>query len=369
MSHTGVGRRQIDRPLSCPSKLVSERGSALPVHVKPLTKPERLVGSKSRIVNKEGSINMMAPVVGIDVSKDWLEAAAGSEALSLRVNNDAGGLAQLLVTLQPLAPSLVVLEATGGYETAAAMTLAAAGLPVVVVNAKQVRDFAKALGILAKTDRIDAAVLATFGERVRPPVRTLPSADQRELTELLDRRTQLVVMRAQEQTRMATALPVAHESLVEHVQWLSERIGKIDTELHHRLQQSEVWKVKTDLLNSVPGVGKVTIVTLLARLPELGILNRRAIAALTGVAPFAADSGLRKGQRVIWGGRAEVRSVLYMATLSARRWNPVIKAFFERLIQAGKPYKLAMTACMRKLLTILNAMLKTQQPWRLVQPT
>lgn len=332
-----------------------------------LTKPERLAGSESRIVDKEGSINMSELFIGIDVSKDWLDIAATPLELSLRVSNDPAGLVQLMATLGPLAPTLVVLEASGGYETTVAMRLAAGALPVVVVNAKQVRNFAKAMGVLAKTDRIDARVLATFGERVRPPVRTLPSVEQRELTELLDRRAQLVAMRAQEQTRMATALPVAQASLIEHIHWLTERIGKIDSVLSHRLQQSDIWKAKVDLLKSVPGVGKVTIVTLLARLPELGTLNRQTIAALTGLAPFADDSGRRKGQRIVWGGRAEVRTVLYMATLSARRCNPAIRAFFERLINAGKPYKVAMTACMRKLLTTLNAMLKTQQAWHFDQ--
>jgi transposase len=332
-----------------------------------LTKPERLAGSESRIVDKEGSINMSELFIGIDVSKDWLDIAATPLDLSLRVSNDPAGLVQLMATVGPLAPTLVVLEASGGYETTVAMRLAAGALPVVVVNAKPVRNFAKAMGVLAKTDRIDARVLATFGERVRPPVRTLPSVEQRELTERLDRRAQLVAMRAQEQTRMATALSVAQASLIEHIHWLTERIGKIDSVLSHRLQQSDIWKAKVDLLKSVPGVGKVTIVTLLARLPELGTLNRQTIAALTGLAPFADDSGRRKGQRIVWGGRAEVRTVLYMATLSARRCNPAIRAFFERLINAGKPYKVAMTACMRKLLTTLNAMLKTQQAWHFDQ--
>lgn len=306
---------------------------------------------------------MVQPVVGVDVSKEWLDVAAVGAQLSARMSNDPSGLDELTAQLRPLAPALVVMEATGGYETAAATALAAAGLPVVVVNAKQVRDFAKALGILAKTDRIDASVLARFGDRVRPPVRELPGAEQRELTELLDRRTQLVTMRAQEQARLATALPVAKESLAEHILWLNQRIGKLDGELTHRLHQSAMWKAKVDLLKNVPGVGKVTIFTLLARMPELGSLNRSTVAALAGLAPFATDSGHRKGQRAVWGGRAEVRSVLYMATLTARRYNPVIRSFFERLVAAGKPYKVAMTACMRKLLTILNAMLKTNQTW------
>jgi transposase len=264
---------------------------------------------------------------------------------------------------------LVVLEATAGYETAAASTLSAAGLPVVVVNPKQVRDFAKAMRIVAKSDRIDARVLALFAQRIRPPVRPLPGPEQRELAELLDRRSQLVTMRSQERARLSTALPVAKPSLYEHIHWLDARIGQLDIELTARLRTSAAWKVKADLLQAVPGIGKVTVFTLLARLPELGQLNRGTVAALVGLAPFNDDSGKREGQRFICGGRAEVRSVLYMATLTAIRHNPVIEAFFERLIAAGKPFKVAMTACMRKLLTILNAILKTNQPWHVSLPT
>lgn len=306
---------------------------------------------------------MQQRFIGIDVSKAWLDCAASTGELAARYGNEASGIEALVLQMGALQPTLIVLEATGGWETAIATALAGAGLPVVVVNPKQVRDFAKALGILAKTDRIDARVLALFAQRIRPQVREMPSTEQRELAELLDRRKQLVNMRAQEQTRLATTLPLARGSIVEHIAWLDERIGKLEIELTHRLRTSSVWKVKANLLKRVPGVGKVTVFTLLSRLPELGTLNRRSIAALTGLAPFAADSGKRKGQRFIWGGRAEVRAVLYMATLSAIRHNPPIKAFFERLTAAGKPFKLAMTACMRKLLTMLNAMLKTNQPW------
>lgn len=305
--------------------------------------------------------------VGIDVSKAGLDCDELPFAHVIRHGNDAPGIAALVARMQALKPALIVLEATGGFETAAASALAGAGLPVAVVNPKQVRDFAKAMGILAKTDRIDARVLALFAQRIRPQVRALPSEDQRDFAELLGRRSQLVTMRGQEQTRRATAQSVARDSLAEHIKWLDERIDKLDIELTHRLRTSPVWKVKADLLKAVPGVGKVTVLTLLSRLPELGTLSRRAIAALVGVAPFAADSGKRKGQRFVWGGRADVRSVLYMATLSAVRHNPPIKAFFERLIAAGKPFKLAMTACMRKLLTILNVMLKTNQPWNPTQ--
>jgi transposase len=262
-----------------------------------------------------------------------------------------------------------VMEASGGFETAAASALSAAGLPVVVVNPKQVRDFAKAMRIVAKSDRIDARVLALFAQRIRPQVRGLPDQDQRDLTELLDRRSQLVSIRSQERARLTTALAVAKPSLHEHIAWLDARIDQLDIELTARLRTSAVWKVKADLLKEIPGVGKVTVFTVLARLPELGHLNRGAVAALVGLAPFNDDSGKRVGERFISGGRSEVRNVLYMAALTAVRCNPVIRLFFERLIAAGKPFKVAMVACMRKLLTIMNAMLKTNHHWQTPIPT
>jgi transposase len=302
--------------------------------------------------------------VGIDVSKAWLDCATEPASAARRFANDNAGIAALVQALVAEVPKLVVLEATGGWETAAASALVAAGVRTVVVNPKQVREFAKAMRLLAKTDRLDAQVLALFGARIRPELRSWPSSDQRDLAELLDRRTQLVAMRAQERTRLATALPVAKPSVQEHIQWLAARIDELEIDLTARLRSSPTWQVKADLLQGVPGIGQVTRFTLLARLPELGQLNRASIAALVGVAPFADDSGKRCGPRFIQGGRAEVRNVLYMATLTAVRHNPPIKAFFERLTAAGKPYKVAMTACMRKLLTILNAMLKTNQPWQ-----
>lgn len=304
--------------------------------------------------------------VGIDVGKQWLDCVctgAPAQMQSGRWHNDATGIAALLEVLRSAPIGLVVMEATGGYETAAATALAAAMVPVVVVNPKQVRGFARAKGILAKTDRIDARVLAEFARLIRPAVRPLPDAQQRQLTELVDRRAQLVTMRAQERARLATVQPVARVSVTEHIRWLDARIGELDIDLTHRLRTSEAWQVKVDLLKAVPGVGQVTLFTLLARLPELGQLNRRGIAALVGLAPMAADSGQHRGQRFVQGGRAEVRAVLYMATLTARRHNPIIKHLFERLTAAGKPYKVAMIACMRKLLTILNAILRSNQPW------
>lgn len=329
-----------------------------------LFKPGRLSGITSRIEYKEGANNMQQCFVGIDVSKARLDCQTLSEQGQACFGNDSEGIQGLVRWIVEREPELVVLEATGGFETAAASALAAAAVPVVVVNPKQVRDFARAMGVLAKTDRIDARVLALFAQRIRPQVRALPSPEQRELAELVDRRGQLVAMRAQEQTRLATVQAVARPSLIEHIRWLDERIGSLDIDLTNRLRTSAVWQVKAKLLHSVPGVGKVTVMMLLSRLPELGTLNRRAIAALVGLAPFADDSGKRKGQRFICGGRAEVRGVLYMATLTATRHNATIKAFFERLIAKGKPFKVVMVACMRKLLTILNIMIKTNQPWQ-----
>jgi transposase len=307
---------------------------------------------------------MEAQFVGIDVSKATLDMDCLPVPAAQQFDNDETGIAALTALLKGSGAQRIVLEATGGYETATATALAAAGLPVVVVNPKRVREFAKASGILAKTDRLDARVLAAFGQAIVPEVRPLPDQQQRELTELLDRRVQLVAMRAQEKARLGTVLAVARKNIQEHIAWLDKRIAELDIDLTNRLRKSDVWKEKADLLKSVPGIGKVSIITLLARLPELGTLSRGKIAALVGVAPFNDDSGKRRGQRYVQGGRSDVRCVLYMATLTAKRCNPAIKQFFERLSAAGKPFKVVMTAAMRKLLTMVNAILKTHTPWQ-----
>jgi transposase len=313
--------------------------------------------------HKVGKDNTLARFIGIDVSKLWLDVATLPERETRRFSNDGAGQEQLGAWLVQLAPELIVMEATGGFETRVATVLAAEGLALAVVNPRHVRDFARAFGILAKTDRIDASVLATFAEKVHPPVRPLPDEDRRELIDLVDRRRQLVTMRAEEKTRLSQATASARQDIKEHIEWLDERLRRLDIDLTAKLRSSSLWKAKEEILISVPGVGRVTVFTLLARLPELGALNRRAIAALTGVAPFARDSGQHRGRRMIWGGRADVRSVLYMAAVTAARINPVIKSFYLRLKQAGKPAKVALTACMRKLLTILNTMLRTNQSW------
>lgn len=318
--------------------------------------------------DKDGIYDEPQSFVGLDVSKAWIDAHSLPGGQIRRFENNEPGLEQCLAWVRSQPACLCVTEATGGFETALASLLASAGIAVAVVNAKHVRDFARAFGILAKTDRVDARVLALFAQKRRPPVRPLPDETQRQLISLVDRRRQLVAMRAQEQTRLTLAKGRPRENLKAHIEWLSGAIADLDRELTVTVRSSELWLVKSKLLASVPGVGKVTLCTLLARLPELGKLDRAAIAALAGVAPFNCDSGQHRGKRRIWGGRADVRCVLYMAVISAIRCNPMIKAFYQRLVSAGKPKKLAITACMRKLLTILNCMLRTNTAWNPALP-
>src|ERR1019366_3704479 len=311
---------------------------------------------------------METKFVGIDVGKLTLDFDCLPISTPQQFANDADGIVALVDLLKGSGVERIVIEATGGYETAVASALAVAKLPVVVVNPKQVRDFAKATGSLAETDRLDAKLLALFGERIRPALRTLPDEAQRALADLLDRRSQLVAMRAQEKARLATVTAIARKNVQQHIVWLDKCIAKLEGDLEERLRKSPGWCEKATGLRRGPGVGQVTTFALLARLPELGQLNRQAIAALVGVAPFNDDSGARRGARYIRGGRADVRCELYMATLSAIAHNKPIKEMYERLTASGKPFKLAMTACMRKLLTILNAMLKKNQTWK-IQPS
>lgn len=304
--------------------------------------------------------------VGIDVSKQWLDVAVFEHPEVRRVSNDPSGWLALVKDLRPLAPRLVVLEATGGFEIMVTAELHHAGLPVVVMNAKRVRDFARATGRLAKTDKLDAKIIAHFAAAVRPLVRDLPDEQEEQLTALLTRRRQLLEMLTIEKNRLGTVRAAIRPEIEEHLQWLSQKVAKLDTEIDEFIRQSPTWQASDELLQSAPGVGRVTSTTLLALLPELGRLNRQAIAALVGVAPLNKDSGKKQGRRRIFGGRASVRSVLYMATLSATRCNPIIKDFYTRLVQRGKDKKVALTACMHKLLVILNAMMRTRQPWRTV---
>lgn len=300
--------------------------------------------------------------VGIDVAKDSLQVAVDpSEGWTC--TNDAVGIEDLVERLQVLAPERIVLEATGGYEQALVAALGVAGLPVVVVNPRQVRDFAKALGKLAKSDPIDAEVLRRFAEAVKPDYRPLADAETRELEALLVRRRQLLNMLVAERQRLAQAVPVVRRELRAHIAWLVKRVKDSDRQLGDLLRASPLWRERERLFRSVSGVGRVTVETLCASLPELGSLNGRKISALAGVAPYNCDSGTFKGKRRCWGGRADVRAVLYMATVAAVRCNPVIRAFYLRLIGAGKPSKVALTACMRKLLTILNAMARDHTEW------
>lgn len=301
--------------------------------------------------------------VGIDVSKAQLDVALRPEGRFAAPNTEVG-IAQVLTRLQAVSPTLVVLEATGGLEIPLTGALAAAGMPVVVVNPRQVRDFAKATGKLAKTDALDAQTLAHFAEVMRPEPRPLPDEQTQTLAALLTRRRQLVEMLTAEKNRLASARTPVRKSLRTHITWLERELSHTDRDLAHAIRESPVWREKEELLQSTPGVGPVVTTTLLADLPELGALTGKQISALVGVAPFNRDSGTLRGTRTVWGGRAQVRAVLYMGALVATRFNPVIRAFYQRLCAAGKPKKVALTACMRKLLIILNAMLKHRTPWR-----
>jgi transposase len=277
--------------------------------------------------------------------------------------NTEVGIRAIVKRLKKLAPTLIVLEATAGMEANIAAAIAAAGMAVAVVNPRQVRSFARAIGTLAKTDSIDAAVLSHFAEAVKPPVRALPTAEARELTDLVSRRRQVVDMIVAEKSRLAGVCGVARADIQAHITWLEKRQKRLDADLQSAVKKSPIWLAKDDLLQSAPGVGPVTSLTFLAALPELGNLNSKQIANLVGVAPINRDSGTMRGKRRISGGRAQVRAVLYMATLVAVRHNTVIRTFYERLLAAGKIEKVALTACMRKLLVILNAMAKSQKPW------
>ncbi len=302
--------------------------------------------------------------VGIDVAKAQLDIALRPTGERWAVTNDDPGIAALVAQLQAVQPTLMVLEATGGYQRAVVAALAAAGLPVVVVNPRQARDFAKATGQLAKTDVLEARALAHVADAVRPAPRPRPDAQTEELRALLARRRPLIARRTAEQNRLSGASQRLRVDIQAHMTWLDTRLAALDDDLDTTLRASPVWREHETLLRSVPGIGPVCTRTLLLDLPELGTLSRQRIAALVGVAPFNRDSGTLRGSRTVWGGRAPVRATLYMSTLVAVRYNPVLKGFYERLRAAGKAAKVALTACMRKLLTILNAMVKHHTPWQ-----
>jgi transposase len=301
--------------------------------------------------------------IGIDVSKAQLEVAARPSGQTWQSANDEAGISQLIQRLRALAPELIVLEASGGWEVLAASSLAEAGLPVAVVNPRQVRDFARAIGQLAKTDALDAQVLARFAEVVRPTPRPLPDAQQQALVALLARRRQVLGMLVAERNRLGTTRAPVRSRLQAHIRWLEQELADLDDELGRTIRQSPIWREREALLRSVPGVGPATALTLLAELPELGQLDRKRIATLVGLAPLNCDSGTLRGKRLVWGGRARVRSALYMAALVATRYNPVVRHFYRRLLAAGKPKMVALTACMHKLLLILNALVRHHTAW------
>ena len=301
--------------------------------------------------------------VGIDVAKARLDVAVLPSGRCWPVAHTPEGMTQLREELLELGPDLIVVEATGGIELPLVGILGVVQLPIVVVNPRQVRDFAKATGKLAKTDALDAQVLAHFGQVIQPPLRPLPDAQAQALRGLVTRRRQVIEMLVAEKNRRRQALPAVRERITRHLKVLETELSELDQDLEQTLRGSPLWREQEDLLRSMPGIGPTLAATLIAELPELGQLDRRRVAALVGVAPLNRDSGTLRGKRVTWGGRASLRAALYMATLAATRWNPVIQAFYQRLCQAGKPKKVALTASMRKLLTILNSMVKHQQPW------
>ena len=303
--------------------------------------------------------------VGIDVSKERLDVHVCPSGQVFAVARDAKGLEQLSIDLQVLAPALIVLEATGGFEITVAAALASTGLPLAVVNPRQIRDFARAIGRLAKTDAIDAQVIALFAERIRPEPRPVADAESQALAELVARRRQVVEMIGMESNRLRQARDHRVQRTIKvTLQMLEAQLAELDRDTRTTVKGSPVWRAADNLLTSVPGVGDITARTLIADLPELGQLDRRRIAALVGVAPVNRDSGQMRGRRTIAGGRTDVRNVLYMATLSATRWNPVISQHYKSLTERGRPKKVALVACMRRLLGILNAILRTKTPWQ-----
>jgi transposase len=303
--------------------------------------------------------------IGIDVCKSHLQVAIWETEGSWQVANDVEGIGELIKSLQPLSPTLIVIEATGGLELVAVAEMASAGLPVTVVNPTRVRRFAEGIGQLAKTDKLDAKILAHFAQAVRPEVRPLRTEEGEYLAALVTRRAQIVQMLTSEKNRKSSVRPRLRGRVQKHIDWLKQELAALDDEIGSIIDSNPEWKEKERLLRSVPGVGKVTAATLISDLPELGTINRRKVAALVGVAPLNKDSGGKRGKRRVFGGRSSVRRVLYMATLSGTRFNPVIRAFYQQLVDRGKDNKVALTACMRKLIVILNSMVQHQEPWRI----
>jgi transposase len=307
----------------------------------------------------------LSRILAIDVSKAWLDLATEVDGSVERVSHDTVGIAGVIERAKAIDAERITLEASGGYQTALVAALLHEGLPVVVINPRQVREYARATGRLAKTDRIDARVLVAFTLAVKPPLRKLKDEQAEALSALLARREQLITMRTAEKNRLSLgATKLVRKNLKAHIEWLDRHLRTTDRELKALIESSPAWQAKQDLLTSAPGIGDTTARNLIGHLPELGRLNPKQIAALAGLAPFNRDSGTMRGKRIIWGGRHDVRTALYMATLAAIKANPPIRDFYQRLKANGKPSKVAITACMRKLLVVLNAMLRDQQPWR-----
>lgn len=349
-----VGQRGSPGSISLRARTVA--GAKSPHHARP-------GDGRARGPGRRAGMNASGTFVGIDVSKQMLDVAVRPSGERWRTTNDERGIKELVSRLRPMGASLVVMEATGGYETALALAMVEAKIAMRIVNPRQVRDFAKGKGLLAKTDSLDAAVLAEYGETYRPEARGLRDAQAREMADILSRRRQLIEMKTAENNRLEHARGEVRKEILAHLSWLSRRIKKIDEDLDKKIRNSPLYLDKRERLKSVPGVGNQTALSLILNLPELGTLNRKQIAALAGVAPFNKDSGQRRGKRAVWGGRAQVRAVLYMAAVVASRHNDVIRDFYAKLCAAGKPKKLALTVCMRKLLTVLNAMAKNQTSW------
>jgi transposase len=301
--------------------------------------------------------------VGIDVAKDSMEVTIHEGKESWSFSNDECGLTKLMTKMKRLSPVLIVMEATGGYEVAIAAELHSKGFPVAIVNPRHIRDFARSVGILAKTDVLDAKVIARYAAKVQPTSRSLPTEETRQLGGIMMRRRQIVAMRTAERNRLHQADPAVKQRIKAHIAWLEQELNDINKELKQMIESNPEWKEKNDIIQSVPGVGPNLAITILSDFTELGRLNRKQTAALSGVAPFNRDSGTMRGKRCIWGGRGVVRTAAYMSTLSAIRFNPLLKSFYERLVKAGKLRKVAMVACMRKLLCILNTMLKNRTTW------
>lgn len=325
-----------------------------------------LLDRASLLYEKGGRMAEEALYIGIDVSKQWLDIVVIPNGESLRIGNTEQAIGELIKDLENQDHSIerIVVEATGGYEDLVVRMLIDAGLPVARVNPGRVREFARSVGQLAKTDKLDARILAHFGKAVKPALTVLPSPKKRALDALLERREQLLNMQTAEKNRLGTAPQNIHASVQEHLLWLKQEIKKLDREIAQSIHDHPDFKQEDKILQSVPGIGKIASSKFIADVPELGRCNRKEIAALIGTAPFSRDSGFKRGRRSTKGGRSDVRCVLYMATLSATRCNPVIKVFYQRLCKSGKENKVALVACMRKLLTILNAMIRDQRPWQ-----